>query len=192
MHWNVSAWCVCEIQNSMVLGVIELKRSIRSLLYFFFPSTSLRFPSFYDSGWFTVNESLLNVLTLIFDWYPFLYLPCHCPRPYGMDFFLLLLLSASLFAWFRFLFFSLLGYFYFLCVLYGDLSLFSHSHSGPAWWTHTLFLYRVEFVVSINWIIWFSKRQRRYLEWVKCELLEALKKKGWQGFAGNDFWPTCL
>jgi hypothetical protein len=32
---------------------------------------------FYDSGWFffsSVDESLLNVLTLIFDWYPFLYL----------------------------------------------------------------------------------------------------------------------
>lgn len=40
--------------------------SVRSFLFLFV--------SFYDSGWFQRNESLLNVLTLIFDWYPFLYL----------------------------------------------------------------------------------------------------------------------
>lgn len=91
-------------------------------------------------GWFTVNESLLNVLTLIFDWYPFLYLPCHCPRPYGMDFFLLVL-SASLFAWFRFLFsFIRLFYFFGVCSLRWPFPFLSLALWSSLMDAHTLFI----------------------------------------------------
>lgn len=49
--------------------------SIRSFIFLYFSS----FFTTPDGFFFRMEESLLNVLTLIFDWYPFLYLPLPSP-----------------------------------------------------------------------------------------------------------------
>lgn len=94
-------------------------------------------------GWFTVNESLLNVLTLIFDWYPFLYLPCHATALSSIwhGFFsssslclVVCLISIP--------FFSLLGYFYFfgVCSLRWPFPFLSLALWSSLMDAHTLFI----------------------------------------------------
>lgn len=147
-------------------GVIEL-RSIRSFFYFF-SFSSCSFP-FYDSGWFTVNGEFIKCADLNI-WLVSVFIPAFMPlpsHPYGMNFFNFFLCFTSVdfvvfvvvFAWFRFPFCSFIRFFHkFSCASYnGDLSFEFDGRTHTQ--THINFSYRVEFVVSINWIIWFSKRQ---------------------------------
>lgn len=113
MHWNVSTRRVCEIQDpSASRGDRTRWEALEVYFISFSPSTSLRFPSFYDSGMVYGEREFIKCADLNI-WLVSVFIPA-MPLPssiwHGFFSSCSLCLVVCLIS---ILFFPLLGYFYF-------------------------------------------------------------------------------